>query len=87
MAIDEKVEEEELIKISKKDCMSTIYQTLKLYNKEILKLSDAKRRIINFMQEAQLYEDLGFKVKYYFNNKNKDYTFSYEEKSRAGFKK
>jgi len=79
--------DEKLVEVDKKECISDIFQTLKQYNSQMLKLSNAKSKIINFMDEAQMYESLGFKVTYYYSEESKGYTFSYQDKEQAGFKK
>ena len=78
---------DDLIEVDKKEVMSGIYQSLKLYNKEIQLKIDVKSRMLNFLNEAQTYETIGFKVKYFYDEKTKGYTFSYEEKDTPGFKK
>ncbi len=87
MSIDDKVKKKKLVRIDKKDCMSDIYQLLKSYNSDIQKLVDDKTKIISFLNESQMYENLGFRVKYYYDKSNDSYTFSYEDKQKAGFKK
>ena len=78
---------DDLVEVDRKECMSAMYQTLKAYNVQQQKLIDGKSRILNFLNEASTYEALGFKVKYFFDNKGKGYTFSYEEKEDVGFRK
>jgi hypothetical protein len=80
MTIDEKVKEENLVEVDKKEVMSGMYQSLKQYNKEIQLRIDVKSKVLNFLNEAQTYETIGFKVKYFYDEKTKGYTFSYEEK-------
>ena len=87
MTIDEKIEEENLIEVDRKEVMSGMYQSLKHYNKEIQLRIDEKSKVLNFLNESQTYESIGFKVKYFYDEKTKGYTFSYEEKEGVGFKK
>ena len=78
---------DELVEIDRKDCVSNMYKSLKLYHTEQQKLINEKSRILSFLNDAMMYEALGFKVKYYYNDKSKAYTFSYEEKEEVGFRK
>jgi len=86
MSIDDKVNDEELIKVDKKEAMSAMYQALKTYNSQLQTILNAKSKVVNFMNEAQTMEMLGYKVNYYFDEKNKGYTFSYQDKNVAGFR-
>jgi len=87
MTIDEEVNKEDLTELERKDVVSGVYQSIKNYNSDIKKLIQEKSKLLNFLNEAEMYESLGFKVKYFINKKANNYTFSYEEKGSVGFKK
>ena len=88
MVNDKKVSlEDKLKEVSGSDAISAMYQALKVCNQEQNELSETRENILSFMRETQLYEDLGFDVKYYYNKKDNRYTFTYKEKEVIGFRK
>ena len=90
MTIDKnikKIEKEKLVEIHERDYVDIMYQALKHYSSKIQIMTEAKRKIIGNMNEVQMYNELGFKVKHFYNTKTKDYSFTYEEKDTPGFKK
>ena len=86
MTIDEKVKEA-IVEIHERDYVDVMYQALRHYSSKIKVMNNAKAKIINNMNEVQMYNELGFKVKHFYNTKTKDYSFTYEERDAPGFKK
>ena len=86
MVKDESIDDK-LVEVSGSEAISEMYQALKICKQKQNKIDIAKESIMNFMNESQLYESLDFDVKYYYNKKDNSYTFSYQDKKKAGFGK
>ena len=78
--------DDKIVKVDRKNAIDSMYRALKVYHKQEKQILNAKAQIVNFLNDAQMYESLGFRVDYFFNKDTGSYTFTYQEKDKIGFK-
>jgi len=59
---------------------------MKAYQQQIRALSDQYNKIAEMVQDIDHYEALGYKVKYFFNEKTQSYSYEVNEKPVIGFR-
>ncbi len=82
---DENIEDK-LIEVPESEFMLSMNDALQAYEMKKKTITEAQKNIMNLIANIHLYQDLNFRVKYFYDETHKQYTFSYETKPTIGFK-
>ena len=82
MGIEEKVDGEE---VTEQEFALAISDMLKAYQKQRYNIMQKELAIAEMVRDVGMYRSLDFKLKYFWDEKEQQYYFSYNTKDKPGF--
>ena len=75
------------IEISESEFVIYLTDAVNSLQKQIKNYQAKQMEIIGMSKQVSMYKDLGYNVKFFYNNKDKQYFFEFKEKEKVGFRK